>query len=140
MGESVVANSVALTVNPLGEPGKLVGLDSYEKKSRRNVLAFEHIQDFWGPLGIRTIVKCENHLVGTRPVAGHPIGLRQRVKGLIGDQARPCIQRDVARAVGRPGFDVQDFAEAIHVNVLAWGNIFELGRGTPIAGNIPNTP
>ena len=50
------------------------------------------------------------------------------------------IQRDAALPVGRPGFDAQDFAVALHVHILARRDVFQFIFRAGLARNVPDPP
>ena len=73
-------------------------------------------------------------------IAGDPIRLRQGSEDFVGDEAGVLVDGEFTLAVGGPSLDVQNFAVAFHVDVLAGRHILQAIRGAGIAGNIPHAP
>src|SRR5581483_10031253 len=140
MGKSVVSDFMAFVVDALRNPAELVRLDADQEEQRRSVFPLEDVENLRSPLRIRAVIESDCQLLGTRSVARDPIGLGQRLKGLINDQVSLLIEFDLAFTIGRLGLNTENLAIAFHVDVLPGWNIAQLVHGAFLAGRVPDAP
>src|SRR5271165_2039077 len=140
MSEGMVADFMTFPVNTLGQAAEFLGLDSDQKKRSRDMFAFEDIENFRRPLRIGSVVKGHGKLVLAEAVACHAIGLGEALEGFAVNEASLRIDAKVARAIGRPRFDVQYLAVTLHIDVLTRRNVFQAIGGIGFSGDVPDTP
>src|SRR5208337_4655438 len=140
MSESMVPDFMTFTVDALRQIAELFGLDSNQKECSWRMLSFEDIENFRGPLRIGTVVKSNGELVFAGAITGHAVGLGEALEVLPVDESGLLVDGEFALAVRRPRLDVQDFAFALHIDVLAGRNVFQpIGR-ISFSGHIPHAP
>src|SRR6202011_2472347 len=140
MSKGVVSDFMTFPVNALGQTAEILSLESDQKKCSRHMLAFEDIENFRGPCRIRTVVEGHGELVLAEAIARHTIGLGQTVEGFVGDESGLLVNAQIALAIGGPRLDVQDFAAALHVDVLAGRDVFQSIGRIAYSSRTPNTP
>ena len=140
MGEGVVADLVAFGVDALNDAAEFFSLDADDEKCGGDVLVFEDVEDAGGPLGIGAVIEGERQLILAGAVTRHAIRLREGCEILVVDEAGIFVDADLALPIGGLGFDVQDFAAAFHVDVLAGRHVFQVIGGIGFAGDVPHAP
>src|SRR5438270_10105591 len=96
MSKSMIPDFVALVVNAMYDSSELVRLDADDEKCGLRMLALEHIENLRSPLWIRSVIECNCDLVGAVAVTSDAVGLRQRLKVFVGDDAGIRIDGEVA--------------------------------------------
>src|SRR5216684_3096291 len=129
MSERMIADLVSLAENALGQ--RVVGfrLSPNQKESSSGVLLFQDVENLRRPLRIRAVVEGDGDLVWAGAIAADPVGLWQRVHGLIADQAGGRVHGYFALPVFWRGFNIQNFAVTLHVHVLSRRHIGQPVRG-----------
>src|SRR5579863_247823 len=119
MGVSMIADLVSLAVNALGQ--RIVGfrLSPDQKECGGGVLLLKDIENLRRPLRVGPVVEGDRDLIGACPITSDAIRFRQRVHGLIADQAGGIIHGYFALPVSGRSFYVQDLAVSLHVHILA---------------------
>ena len=123
----MVANLIAFLEETRSNRGEFVSLAADQKKRGSSVFSFQDVENLRRPLRIGAIIECDRNLIWTRTIASHAIWFGQRIHDLVRDESG-MVQGDRPRAVGRSCFQVQNFAIALHVNILAGRDIAQLGR------------
>src|SRR5208337_826667 len=140
MGKSVVPDFMTFAVNAFGQTAELLRLDSDQKERPRHLLAFEDIENFRGPLRIGTVVESNGELVRAGAIARHAVWLGKALEVFSVDESGLFVDGQFALAVRGPRLDMQDFAIALHVDVLAGGNVFQSIGCIRFSGHIPDSP
>src|SRR5208337_5122711 len=140
MGKSVVPDFMTFAVNAFGQTAELLRLDSDQKERPRHMLAFEDIENFRGPLRIGTVVESNGELVFAGAITRYTVGLGKALVVFPVDESGLLVNGEFALAVRGARLDVQDFAIALHVDVLAGENVFQSIRGIGFSGHIPHSP
>ncbi len=140
MGERVVPDFVAFAVDALGQAAEFLCLDSDQKECSGHMFAFEDVENLGRPLWVRTVVEGHRELVLASAIARDAIRLRQALEIFTVNEAGLLVYAEFAFAVGGLRLDVQDFAFALHVNVLAGRDVFQSVGGVGFSGHVPNPP
>ena len=140
MSKGVVSDFMAFPVNALGQTAEILSLESDQEECSRHMLSLEDVENLRGPCRIRTVVEGHGKSVFAETIARHTIRLGQTVERFVVDESGLLVNTQIALAVGGPGLDVQDFAAALHVDVLARRDIFQSIGSIGLSRRIPHPP
>ncbi len=146
VGEGVVADLVAFTVDPLHDAYVVLGDFADFEEGAFDVVAVEDVEDLRGPDGVGAVVEGEGDLFGDVAVLREGVGQRVAVEGLIDDgevlrgDGFVIVEFGGAVAVLREAGDAEDIAVAFGVDVLARGDTGELPDDVGGKGIVPDVP
>ncbi len=146
VGEGVVADLVAFTVEALEQAEVVLGLFADDEEGSGDLVFLEDVEDLRGPLGIGAVVEGEGDLLGV--VADVLDGVGQGVGDhLLGDDGAVVegdgvvvVEGDLAAAgLGLAG-DPHDVAFAVVVDVVAGFDQAEILDGIGLERGVPDLP